>query len=83
LFSQDQLLLCCAASSGLSRAVAECLLPQLLRVAKREETLRVQLWGAGGILLDVEASSHHSLLWLLCKLGNQLSCARGHNCNSV
>jgi hypothetical protein len=51
LFSQDQLLLCCAASTSLSRAVAECLLPQLLRVAKREETLRVQLWGAGACAL--------------------------------
>lgn len=51
LFSQDQLLLRCAASPSLSKPVAEALLPQLLRVAKREETLRVQLWGAGeGVL---------------------------------
>lgn len=47
LFCQDQLLLRCASSPSLSRPVAQCLLPQLLRVAKREETLRVQLWGAG------------------------------------
>lgn len=51
MFSQDQLLLRCAASSGLSAPVARHLLPQLLRVAKREETLRVQLWGAGEIEL--------------------------------
>jgi hypothetical protein len=50
MFSQDQLLLRCAASPSLSKPVAECVLPQLLRVAKREETLRVQLWGAGTIV---------------------------------
>lgn len=49
LFGQDQLLLRCAAHPSLSRPVAAALLPQLLRVAKREETLRVQLWGAGGL----------------------------------
>jgi hypothetical protein len=47
LFSQDQLLLSAAASADLSPAMACQLLPQLLRVARREEVLRLQLWGAG------------------------------------
>jgi hypothetical protein len=48
VFSQDRLMLATAASPGLSRAMAGCLLPQMLRLTRREEILRLQLWSAGG-----------------------------------
>jgi hypothetical protein len=47
VFSQDRLMLATAASAGLSRAMAGCLLPQMLRLTRREEILRLQLWSAG------------------------------------
>jgi hypothetical protein len=48
VFSQDRLMLSAASSGTLSKAVAGCLLPQLLRLTRREEILRLQLWSAGG-----------------------------------
>ncbi|WIA16623.1 hypothetical protein OEZ85_013288 [Tetradesmus obliquus] len=47
VFSQDRLMLAAASSPVLSRAVAGSLLPQLLRLTRREEILRLQLWSAG------------------------------------
>lgn len=56
VFSQDRLMLATAASGGLSRPMAAFLLPQMLRMTRREEVLRLQLWSAG----DMDNSIQHA-----------------------